>query len=143
MIVIMLFMAVTSAGSAEMIAVSSLVSYDVYRTYINTEAKGKQIIWISRGSILVYSVLMGVFATVLNELGVSLGWVYLMMGIVIGSAVIPIYLCLTWSKTSGTGAILGAFIGQVCSGDGDPLSEAAVPSNCNHVGPLLYITTPA
>lgn len=112
LIVIMLFMAVTSAGSAEMIAVSSLCAYDVYRTYINPEAKGKQIIWASRITIAVYAVLMGVFATILNELGVSLGWVYLMMGIVIGSAVIPIYLCLTWSKTSGTGAILGAFIGQ-------------------------------
>ena len=33
----MLFMAVTSSGSAELIAVSSLFTYDVYRTYINPE----------------------------------------------------------------------------------------------------------
>lgn len=35
----MLFMAVTSSGSAELIAVSSLTTYDVYRTYINPEVR--------------------------------------------------------------------------------------------------------
>ena len=34
MIAIMLFMAIVSTGSAESIAVSSLVSYDIYREYI-------------------------------------------------------------------------------------------------------------
>ena len=40
---IVVFMAVTSSGSAELVAVSSLVSYDVYRTYINPKATGKQV----------------------------------------------------------------------------------------------------
>lgn len=40
LIVTMLFMAVTSAGSAELVAVSSLVTYDLYRTYINPKATG-------------------------------------------------------------------------------------------------------
>ncbi len=43
LIVIVVFMAVTSSGSAELVAVSSLVSYDVYRTYINPKATGKQV----------------------------------------------------------------------------------------------------
>jgi Na+/proline symporter len=33
LVVIMLFMAITSTGSAECIAVSSLVAYDIYRKY--------------------------------------------------------------------------------------------------------------
>ena len=41
MVLVMLFMAVTSAGSAELIAVSSLITYDVYRTYKNPAATGK------------------------------------------------------------------------------------------------------
>ena len=40
LMVIMLFMAVTSSGSAELVAVSSLFTYDVYRTYINPKATG-------------------------------------------------------------------------------------------------------
>lgn len=34
--------------------------------------------------------------------------VYLFMGIIIGSAVFPIYCCLTWKKTSALAAIAGA-----------------------------------
>jgi urea-proton symporter len=37
------FMAVTSCGSAELIAVSSLLTYDVYRAYINPRATGAQV----------------------------------------------------------------------------------------------------
>jgi len=34
------------------------------------------------------------------------------MGVLIGSAVVPIACCLLWSKTSATAAISGAFSGQ-------------------------------
>ena len=53
MVLVMLFMAVTSAGSAELIAVSSLITYDVYRTYKNPNATGKQLLKVSRGVIAV------------------------------------------------------------------------------------------
>lgn len=43
LIVILVFMAVTSSGSAEFVAVSSLVSYDIYQTYINPNANGKKV----------------------------------------------------------------------------------------------------
>ncbi|CAM9338301.1 unnamed protein product [Choristocarpus tenellus] len=113
LILIMLFMAVTSTGSAELIAVSSLVSYDVYRAYINPDATGAQILKVSRITILVFGALMGVLSIVLNEIGLNLGWVYLFMGVVIGSAVIPVSMVLTWKKCSANGAIAGALLGQV------------------------------
>ena len=59
----MLFMAVTSAGSAELVAVSSLCTYDIYRTYINPDATGKQILRVSRAVVLAFGCLMGVLAT--------------------------------------------------------------------------------
>ena len=52
LIVIVVFMAVTSSGSAELVAVSSLVSYDVYRTYINPKATGKQVRTTTRQACL-------------------------------------------------------------------------------------------
>ncbi|RWR89669.1 urea-proton symporter DUR3 [Cinnamomum micranthum f. kanehirae] len=110
----MLFMAVTSAGSSELIAVSSLCTYDIYRTYINPEASGKQILKISRGVILGFGCFMGVLAVILNKAGVSLGWMYLATGVLIGSAVIPISFMLLWRKANSTGAILGTIIGCVC-----------------------------
>ena len=115
MVLVMLFMAVTSAGSAELIAVSSLITYDVYRTYKNPDADGKTLLKVSRATIVAFGLGMGGIAVVLLGMGLSLGFVYLAMGILIGSAVIPIALTITWSKTTRGGAVAGALIGVMLS----------------------------
>jgi len=115
MVLVMLFMAVTSAGSAELIAVSSLITYDVYRTYKNPNADGKTLLKVSRATIVAFGLGMGGIAVVLLGMGLSLGFVYLAMGILIGSAVIPIALTITWSKTTRGGAVAGALIGVMLS----------------------------
>jgi len=113
MVLVMLFMAVTSAGSAELIAVSSLITYDVYRTYKNPNATGKQLLKTSRIVIVIFGLGMGTLAGILLGMGLSLGFVYLAMGILIGSAVIPIALTITWSRTTRAGAVSGALIGVI------------------------------
>ena len=115
MVLVMLFMAVTSAGSAELIAVSSLLTYDIYRTYKNPNATGKQLLKVSRAVIVAFGLGMGALAVVLLGMGLSLGFVYLAMGILIGSAVIPIALTIIWNKTTRAGAVSGALIGVVLS----------------------------
>ncbi|KAL7166571.1 hypothetical protein ACSBR2_037274 [Camellia fascicularis] len=109
----MLFMAVTSAGSSELIAVSSLCTYDIYRTYINPDATGKQILRVSRGVVLGFGCFMGLLAVILNKAGVSLGWMYLATGVFIGSAVLPIAFMLLCRKANAIGAILGTTIGCI------------------------------
>jgi SSS family transporter len=109
----MLFMAVTSAGSSELIAFSSLCTYDIYRTYINPKATGKQILWVSRTIVLLFGAFMGVLAILLNKAGVSLGWMYLAMGVFIGSAVFPVAFLLLWSKANAKGAMFGAITGML------------------------------
>ncbi|KAL2901012.1 Urea-proton symporter DUR3 [Bienertia sinuspersici] len=113
LLLIMLFMAVTSSGSAELIAVSSLCTYDIYRTYINPKATGKQILTVSRIVILAFGCFMGVLAIILNKAGVSLGWMYLAMGVFVGSAVMPIAFSLLWRKANASGAVLGATMGCI------------------------------
>lgn len=76
---ILLFLAVTSACSAEQIAVSSLFTYDVYGVYINKKPSETQTLWVSRGAILGYSVFMGAIATAFNYIGVSMGYLYELM----------------------------------------------------------------
>ena len=49
----------------------------------------------------------------LHYIGLNLGWVYLFMGIVIGSAVIPLWNLMTWSKASGKGAVIAAWGGLI------------------------------
>ncbi len=111
LILIMLFMAIVSTGSAESIAVSSLVAYDIYRQYINPQATGDQILFVARVVIVLFGLFMGAFAILLSEIGLDLGWVYLFMGIVIGSAVFPLWNMMTWKKASGTGAVVAAWGG--------------------------------
>lgn len=113
LILIMLFMAIVSTGSAESIAVSSLIAYDIYREYINPEATGPQILFVSRVVIVVFGLFMGCFSIILFEIGLNLGWVYLFMGVVIGSAVIPLWNMMTWKKASGPGAIVAAWTGFI------------------------------
>jgi len=112
-IAVMLFMAIVSTGSAEQIAVSSLFAYDVYRKYIKPNATGEDILRVSRYGVVAFGVFMGILSLILDELGLSLGFVYLMMGIFIGSAVMPISFVLTWDKANGQGAVVGAVTGQV------------------------------
>jgi SSS family transporter len=113
LILTMLFMAIVSTGSAESIAVSSLVAYDIYREYINPEATGAQILKVSRIVIVVFGLAMGALSVLLDIMKLSLGWVYLFMGICIGSAVIPLWNMMTWKKASGTGAVIAAWTGFV------------------------------
>lgn len=111
LILTMLFMAVTSAGSGELVAVSSLITYDIYRTYKNPEATGKQLLKVSHWTIGIFGVGMGALAIVLLKVGLSLGYVYLAMGVIIGSAVVPIALTILWKKTNKHAAIAGAIVG--------------------------------
>jgi len=107
-ILILVFLAVTSALSAELIAVSSLITYDVYRVYINPNATGKQIIDVQHYATVGFGIIMGVLASVLNNFGITLGYLYLLMGIIVAPAVIPIAFTLTWKKQSAAGAIVSS-----------------------------------
>ena len=131
-IAIMLFMAIISTGSAEAIAVSSLISYDIYKPYFNPKANGDDVIRVSRIVIPIYCVLAGALATVLWAIGIGLGWVYGFMGIHIGCAVSPLWFCLTNSRVSAKAAIAAAWAGCIsgyvawictCAGLGDPLDR--------------------
>ena len=131
-IAIMLFMAIISTGSAEAIAVSSLISYDIYKPYFNPKANGDDVIRVSRIVIPFYCVLAGALATVLWAIGIGLGWVYGFMGIHIGCAVSPLWFCLTNSRVSAKAAIAAAWAGCIsgyvawictCAGLGDPLDR--------------------
>ena len=53
-----LFMAVTSATSAELIAVSSLLTFDIWKTYIRPQANSNELVRVSHYAILLYASLL-------------------------------------------------------------------------------------
>ncbi|GLC42949.1 hypothetical protein PLESTF_001942000 [Pleodorina starrii] len=105
-----LFMAVTATACAEQMAVATIVAYDIYKPYINKNADGRTMINLQRAMVVVYAIISGVVSVILFKLNVSLGWVYLFMGIIIGSAVFPIAASLTWAKCSATAACVSAVV---------------------------------
>jgi hypothetical protein len=112
---VQLTMAILSTGSAECIAVSSLIAYDIYRTYFKPEATGKQILMVSRVFVVFWAVIMAVASIVLNEIGVGLGWVYNFMAIALGSAVVPIACAIYTDKLNALFAIAAAVLGNVAA----------------------------
>ena len=108
---LMVFMAVTSATSAELIAVSSVITYDIYRTYFNPNAAGKKLIWTSHCIVVGYALFISSFSVGLFYAGVSMGYLYLLMGVIISSAVIPAALSLTWSGQNKWAAAASPVLG--------------------------------
>jgi Na+/proline symporter len=76
-LLIVLFMAVTSCASAELIAVSSLLTFDVYKGYVQPKATPKQLIFVSHVMICVFGMTMAVFACIWNAASIDLGWLFL------------------------------------------------------------------
>ncbi|KAK5755080.1 urea active transporter [Elasticomyces elasticus] len=112
---LLIFMAVTSAMSAELIAVSSIWTYDIYQTYINPGASGRRVIYMSHSSCIVYAIIMASFSTGLHYAGISMGYLYLMMGVIISGAVLPASLTLLWSRQSWAAATFTPPLALCCS----------------------------
>ncbi|CAK7269781.1 urea active transporter [Sporothrix epigloea] len=108
---LLVFMAVTSATSSELIAVSSIFTYDIYRTYVNPAASGRRLVWMSHCMVVGYAVFIASFSVGLWYAGISMGYLYLMMGVIVSSAVLPVTLTLTWSGQNKWAASLTPVVG--------------------------------
>ncbi|RYC64016.1 hypothetical protein CHU98_g2206 [Xylaria longipes] len=108
---LLVFLAVTSATSSELIAVSSIFTYDLYRTYFKPEASGKRLIYMSHVIVCAYALFISTFSVGLWYAGISMGYLYLLMGCLISSAVIPATLTLVWSGQNKWAAALSPPLG--------------------------------
>ncbi|CAD6563839.1 MAG: hypothetical protein ASARMPREDX12_000089 [Alectoria sarmentosa] len=114
-LLIVLFMAVTSCASAELIAVSSILTFDVFKTYVKPAATPEQLITVAHIMIGVWGLVMAIFACIWNVIGIDLGWLFLVMGLLIGGAVFPAAFAITWKGQTRAGALSGAVTG-LCAG---------------------------
>lgn len=70
---------------------------------------------MSHASCVVYAIIMAGFSTGLHYAGISMGYLYLMMGVIISGAVLPASLTLLWDRQSWTAATLSPPLALVCS----------------------------
>lgn len=79
-VLLMTFMAVTSTLSAQIIAVSSILTFDVYRTYLNKNAGNKEVIRWSHIGVVFFGVVAAGFTAMFHYIGIDMGWTLYMIG---------------------------------------------------------------
>ncbi|TFK31378.1 urea transporter [Crucibulum laeve] len=109
---LLVFLSLTSALSAELIATSTLLSFDVYRHYFNPKATIQQIVTSSRYFIVFWSIFSGALASIFHAVGINLGWLFYFLGVSTASGVFPIGLTFLWKDMSTAGAVAGSIGGM-------------------------------
>lgn len=68
---------------AETVAVTSLVTYDFYRSYINPNATGKQLIFVSHIAVVAFALVAASISVGLVYAGTSVTFIVTAIGIII------------------------------------------------------------
>ncbi|KAE8137772.1 Sodium:solute symporter family-domain-containing protein [Aspergillus pseudotamarii] len=111
-ILLITFMAVTSTLSAQVIAVSSILSFDVYREYFNRNASDRDIIRSSHFGVIFFAAFSAGFSTMLHYVGIDLGWTLYMLGVVTCPGIFPMAFTILWRRQSTAAAILSPVLGM-------------------------------
>lgn len=107
MVLVMVFMAVTAAFSSETIALSAMVTHDVYKRYVNPEATGRKLIFVADGSVILFGVVTVALGIGLAHAGFEVSFITTASGIIVNVNVVAIILTLYWKKMSPLGYIGG------------------------------------
>ncbi|KAJ9646213.1 hypothetical protein H2204_000876 [Knufia peltigerae] len=99
-ILLMVFMAVTSAMSSETVATTALLTYNVYQAYINPKATGKQLLYFSHCVTVGFAIVAAAVAIAFNHGGFSVSFLITAIGIFVDSAIVPMACTIMWRKQS-------------------------------------------
>ncbi|PSK33428.1 hypothetical protein B9Z65_7315 [Elsinoe australis] len=110
LMLLLLFMAVTSSTSAELIAASSLITFDIYKTYIKPTASSQRLVKVSHIGIIIYSLVLATFCCILNAVSINLTWLLTVLGIIVGGASVPVGLVLLWERMSTVATVASPYI---------------------------------
>ncbi|CAG7974690.1 unnamed protein product [Penicillium nalgiovense] len=110
-VLLITFMACTSTLSAQVIAVSSILSFDVYREYFKKKATDRDLIRASHFGVIFFAVFSAAFSTMLHYVGINLGWTLYMLGVVTCPGIFPMIFTILWRRQSKAAAILSPVLG--------------------------------
>ncbi|KAH8198342.1 hypothetical protein TruAng_007497 [Truncatella angustata] len=112
-ILLVTFMACTSVASAQMIAISSIISFDIYGTYINKTATNRQLIRWSHIGVIFTSLAISSIATGFHLGGVNMTWLLYAMGNIVNPGVFPTLFALLWTRQTKVAATIAPFAGLI------------------------------
>ncbi|KAG9793324.1 hypothetical protein KCU88_g664, partial [Aureobasidium melanogenum] len=113
MYTIIAFMATTSALSAQLVAVSTIFSYDVYREYINKAATNVEMMRANHAVVIIWAIFLAGIDTAFAYIGLDLNFLFYLMAVCTSGAVFPIGLLMCWTRLNKAGALLGVIGGLV------------------------------
>ncbi|KAJ5344320.1 uncharacterized protein MYU51_003143 [Penicillium brevicompactum] len=107
----LLFMALTSTISSSMIAVSSILSYDIYKTYMNPKVTDKQLVRVSHLTVVIHGVFITGISIALNYGGANMTWIGYLRPIISCPGILPLIFTLFWSRQTRLAAIVSPVLG--------------------------------
>ncbi|KAL0931489.1 urea active [Colletotrichum truncatum] len=111
-VLLMTFMAVTSTLSAQILAVSSILTFDIYRVYFNKTAGNKEVIRWGHLGVVFFGLVSAGFTAMFYYIGVDMGWTLYMLGVLTCPGVVPLIFTLIWRKQSKIAVVSSAFLGM-------------------------------
>ena len=110
-LLVLIFMAITSTVSSSMIAVSSIISLDFFRTYINPHASDRKTLQVSHWGVVFHGCFMAGFAIMLEYAGATNNWSTYFRPIIACPGIMPLILTLLWSRQTKLAATLSPILG--------------------------------
>ncbi|KAJ5156321.1 hypothetical protein N7492_009124 [Penicillium capsulatum] len=107
----LLFMALTSTVSSSMIAVSSILSYDLYKTYLNPTVTDKKLVRVSHLTVIIHGVFITGISIAMNYGGANMTWINYLRPVISCPGIIPLILTLFWSRQTRLAAIVSPILG--------------------------------
>lgn len=108
---VLMFMALTSTVSSSMIAVSSILSFDLYKTYLNPRATDKRLLHVSHITVVLHAVFITGVSIAMNYGGANMTWIGYFRPILSCPGIVPLALTLFWSRQTRLAAILSPVLG--------------------------------
>ena len=110
-LLLILYLAVTSTVSAQMVSVSSIVSFDIYKKYIHPNAQNKSMINVSHITCVVFGLGIAGFSIMLHYVGVNMTWFGYFIPMAICPGVIPLIFTVTRDRQTFWAAFISPIVG--------------------------------
>lgn len=114
-VLILMFMSCTSAISSQLMGVSTVISFDIYKQYFSPKATDAQLLKASHFAVVGFSIFMAGFASALHGGNVDLGFLYNFTGIFTGPGLPPLVATFFSDRPGALSAGISIWLGFVAS----------------------------
>ncbi|CAK7897352.1 urea active transporter [[Candida] anglica] len=112
-LLLIIYLAVTSTVSAQMISVSSIISFDIFKKYIKPDAQNKHLIRASHFGVVFFGLFAAAFSVMLHYVGVNMTWMGYFISMLVCPGVFPLVFTITWSGQTKLAALVSPIVGMI------------------------------